>query len=202
MAEPAPGGAASAGASWSRPLRDDDAVMTRCMPRAAFAANGRGLRPQPVPDGFAGPSTPRSRAFTLTELLCVLAILGIVATIAATSWHRHLQHAWRAQARTAMIAAMLELQRHAMARASFADGRGQAPAGHWPQWVPAPPAAARYRVAAMPCTDAGLDRCVALHAAPQWPDPACGTLILRSDGAWLAQPPDAAAGPMPWPDGC
>ncbi|WP_422649143.1 Tfp pilus assembly protein PilE [Cupriavidus sp. H18C1] len=148
----------------------------------------------------------RSPAFTLIELLIVIAIAAIVAGIAATSWHRHLQRSWRAQARTAMISAMLDLQRHAMARGGFADDSGHGPAGRWPQWVPAPPAPARYRLAALPCLAAGqrerdLHRCIELHAVPQWPDPACGTLILRSSGEWLIDSADTA-GPVPWPEAC
>ncbi|MBO4119647.1 prepilin-type N-terminal cleavage/methylation domain-containing protein [Cupriavidus gilardii] len=150
--------------------------------------------------------TPNRAAFTLIELLIAIVIAAIVAGIAATSWHRHVQRSWRAQARTAMIAAMLELQRHAMARGSFADDSGQRPAGSWPLWVPAPPARPHYRLAALPCTDAGqrdadIGLCIELHAVPQWPDPACGTLILRSSGAWLLEPADTA-GPVPWPEGC
>ncbi len=148
----------------------------------------------------------RTAAFTLIELLIVIAIAAIVGGIAATSWHPHLQRSWRAQAHTALIAAMLDLQRHAMARGGFADDSGNGPAGRWPQWVPAPPALPRYRVAAMPCTAASqrepdLHHCIELHAAPQWPDPACGTLILRSSGEWLTESPDAA-GPVPWPQAC
>lgn len=148
----------------------------------------------------------RTTAFTLIELLVVIVIVAIVAGIAATSWHRHLQRSWRAQARTAMIAAMLDLQRHAMARGSFADDSGRGPAGRWPQWVPPPPARPHYRLAALPCTaagqrDADLDRCIELHAFPQWPDVTCGTLILRSSGEWLMESQDQA-GPVPWPEGC
>lgn len=150
----------------------------------------------------------RTAAFTLIELLIAIVIVAIVAGIAATSWHRHLQRGWRAQARTAMIAAMLELQRHAMARGGFADDSGHGPAGRWPQGVPAPPARPHYRLAALPCTaatagqrDADIHRCIELHAVPQWPDPACGTLILRSSGEWLIESTDAG-GPEPWPERC
>lgn len=148
----------------------------------------------------------RTVAFTLIELLIVIAIAAIVAGIAATSWHRHLHRSWRAQARTAMIAAMLDLQRHAMARGGFADDSGQGPSGRWPQWVPSPPARPHYRLAALRCTAAGqrhadIDRCIELHAVPQWPDPACGTLILRSSGEWLMASAETP-GPVPWPEAC
>lgn len=148
----------------------------------------------------------RPAAFTLIELLIVIVIVAIVAGIAATSWHHHLQRGRRTQARTAMIAAMLELQRHAMAGGSFADDSGHRPAGRWPQWVPAPPARPHYRLAALPCAasgqrDADIQRCIELHAVPQWPDAACGTLILRSNGEWLIEP-TATTDPMPWPESC
>ncbi|ESH93042.1 MULTISPECIES: type IV pilin protein [Cupriavidus] len=151
-------------------------------------------------------TVPRPAAFTLIELLVAVTIAAIVAGIAAASWHRHLQRSWRAQARTALIAAMLELQRHAMTRGSFADDSGHRPAGSWPQWVPAPPARPQYRLAALACIDASprdadLDRCIELHAVPQWPDPDCGTLILRSTGEWLMNPPGTGR-PVPWPEGC
>jgi type IV pilus assembly protein PilE len=127
--------------------------------------------------------------FSLIELAVVIAVLAILGAMAFNAWQRQLARGWRAQARGDMIAAMLQLERHALATMSFATERGaQTVPGDWPKAVPAPPATARHLIHAMPCPDDGLDTCVELHAVPQAADPLCGTLILRSTGEWRAVP--------------
>ena len=91
----------------------------------------------------------RGTGFTLLELIVTLVILAILTAMAVTTWQRHLERGWRAEARAAMTAAMLDLERHALSARTFADGAGgQAIAGNWPHPVPAPPARARHLVVA------------------------------------------------------
>ena len=139
--------------------------------------------------------------FTLLEVLVTIAMLGFIATMALTSWHQHTVRAWRAEARSQMIAVMLELQQHAMATGSYAMDDGDQPAGRWPRWVPPPPATPHHRIRAGNCPGQDLRQCVELRAVPEQADSVCGTLILRTDGEWLAEiAPDA--GPVPLPDAC
>ncbi|MGO4325615.1 type IV pilin protein [Cupriavidus sp. 2TAF22] len=142
---------------------------------------------------------PRPTGFTLLELLVTLTVLGILAAMVVPAWHQHLERGWRAEARSALLGGMLELERHALAAMTFAaePGGGQV-AGKWPRPVPAPPARSRHLISAGACPGGELERCVELRAVPQRPDAPCGTLILRSTGEWLAHPAHAAeAVPLP-----
>lgn len=144
----------------------------------------------------------RDAGFTLLELIVALVIMAILTTVAVSTWQRHLWRGWRAEARSAMTAAMVDLERHALSAMTFADpAGGQAIAGTWPRAVPAAPARARHLLSAYACPDAGPDACVELHALPQMPDPDCGTLILRSTGEWLALLPGMEQA-MPLPASC
>jgi type IV pilus assembly protein PilE len=144
----------------------------------------------------------RCAGFTLLELIVTMLIIAILTAMAVTTWQRHVERGWRAQARAALMTAMLELERHALTTMTFADrAHGEAVAGTWPKAVPAPPARPRHLVSAQPCPDAGLDLCVELHALPQTPDAECGALILRSTGEWLAvRPPSGQT--VAIPPGC
>jgi type IV pilus assembly protein PilE len=144
----------------------------------------------------------RSAGFTLLELIVTMLIIAILTAMAVTTWQRHLERGWRAQARAALMMAMLELERHALSAMTFADrAHGEAAAGHWPIAVPTPPARPRHLLSAQPCPDASLDLCVELHALPQTPDAECGVLILRSTGEWLAAREPTGI-PVAMPDGC
>ncbi|AGW91551.1 MULTISPECIES: prepilin-type N-terminal cleavage/methylation domain-containing protein [Cupriavidus] len=128
------------------------------------------------------------RGVSLIELLVVLTVLGILATLAIPAWTEHLMRGWRAQARAELAGALLELERHAAVAMSFAtQAGGDAVAGDWPRLVPAA-GRARHAVSAGPCPATSLDVCVELHAAPLFADPRCGVLILRSTGQWLSRP--------------
>lgn len=140
-------------------------------------------------------------AFSLVELAAALAVLAILVAIALPAWHGHLMRGWRAQARTALTEAMLQLERHAVGAMTFAaEPGGDVAAGDWPLRVPAS-GTVRHLVTAATCPQAALDACVELRAVPQLPDPECGVLILRSTGQWLVLP-DGEAVPRPLPAHC
>jgi len=130
-----------------------------------------------------------ANGFSLVELLAVLMIIAILAALALPAWKHHLERAWRMQARTELVSAMLALERHALATASFASAPGaETPAGRWPRPVPPPPARARHWLVATSCAGLDLSRCVEVRAALAHVDKSCGTLILRSNGEWLSMP--------------
>lgn len=128
------------------------------------------------------------QGFSLIELLVVLTVLTILATMVIPVWTEHLMRGWRAQARAELAGALLELERHAAVAMSFAAlAGGDAVAGDWPRLVPAA-GRARHAISAGPCPATSLDICVELRATPLFADPRCGVLILRSTGQWLSRP--------------
>lgn len=144
----------------------------------------------------------RPTGFTLLELLITLTVSTILMAMVMPAWHQHMERGRRAEARSALIGLMLDLERHALATMTFAAQPGGATAaGKWPQSVPAQAARPRHWINASACPGSGLAHCVELRAVPQTPDASCGTLILRSTGEWLAQPAFAAE-PVPLPQAC
>ncbi|WP_432257861.1 type IV pilin protein [Cupriavidus sp. TMH.W2] len=147
------------------------------------------------------PASRPGAGFSLVELAAALVVLAILAAIALPAWHGYLMRGWRAQARTALTEAMLQLERHAVGAMTFAAEPGaEVAAGEWPLRVPAS-GAVRHLVTAAACPQAALDACVELRAVPQLPDPECGVLILRSTGQWLALP-EGGTVPRPLPAHC
>jgi type IV pilus assembly protein PilE len=143
-----------------------------------------------------------ANGFSLIELLAVMMIVAMLAAMALPAWQRHLERAWRLQARAELISAMLALERHALATASFASTPGaETPAGRWPRPVPPPPARTRHWLAATSCAGLDLSRCVEVRATPVHTDMPCGTLILRSNGEWLSMP-TATGDTAPLPTEC
>lgn len=142
------------------------------------------------------------RGLGLAEVLVALAIATILAALALPTWQAHRARALRVEARAELAASMLALERHALTHASFAAAHdASVPAGAWPRPVPAAPALAHHWIAATSCGDLPLSQCVELRATPVKPDPRCGTLVLRSHGAWLSMP-GADGTAVPLPRGC
>lgn len=116
----------------------------------------------------------RSRAFTLVELMAVLAIAGVLAFVATSSWPAYWRPTHRAAARAALVGALSQLERQ---RASTGTYEGN----------PGPmPYAEGYIITEQPCASMGisppLNQCIEVIAKPGQPDKVCGNLVLRSTG--------------------
>lgn len=129
--------------------------------------------------------------FTLIELLAVLAIFGILVTIALPSYRDVVRKGRRTDATTQLFRIQIEQERYRAMHQSYAEGlttlgwpadEVDSPGGHYRLTLVAveDPAIA-FRARAVPRADQALD--------------ACGTLTLAQDGP----EPDAAQPADCWP---
>lgn len=147
----------------------------------------------------------RKQAFSLVELLVVLAISGILASIAYPSYADHVRRVRRLEGKLALME-MMQLQERLYTRsnryAAFsADAMGTNQEGfRW--WSAGRAADSAYELQARPCEQAGLALCVELVATPgtgrvdaRYRDPECGALILVSTGEQRAEGPGRGCWP-------
>ncbi|MBS0340459.1 MAG: type IV pilin protein [Proteobacteria bacterium] len=123
-------------------------------------------------------SPPRpSRAFTLIEMMIVLVVAAILASLALPAYNAHLRRAHRSEARAALLQAAHRLEREATASGSYANAQvpealGSVPGGHY----------AISRQAPLNALDAANR--FTLRATPQGAQAAdaCGTFTLNNTG--------------------
>ena len=68
---------------------------------------------------------------TLVELLIVVAIVGILASIALPSWNSQVQKVRRADARNALLNVQLEQEKYRSTNGAYADGLSDLGLGHY-----------------------------------------------------------------------
>lgn len=149
-----------------------------------------------------------SAGFTLVELLIVVAILGIVASVAYPAYTDSVRKGQRAQARAGLVELLQQQERYMTQRNCYlafaTDASGTAtplppqPANAcggltatsvpFKTYVGDAPSSARYWLSASTCSgDAGstlsIAQCVQVSATPVQPDPLVGTLRMTSTGA-------------------
>lgn len=123
-------------------------------------------------------SRPRhARGFTLIEMLVVLLLLSIVASIALPAYNEQVRRAHRAEARTALLQAAHRLEREAIAAGAY-------PNADLPEALSAVPSG-RYRISRRaPVDPADAAIRFVLLATPQGTQSTdrCGTFTLSSTG--------------------
>lgn len=137
--------------------------------------------------------TQRQEGYSLTELMVVTLVIGILAAMAYPSYARQMVKARRVEAQLALVEAM---QRQEQYRAqhhtylAFSAASGDPDAGDFPWWIGNDPASSPYELDAYPCPGQDIAACVELRARPgtervdtDFSDPECGVLTFDSTGA-------------------
>jgi type IV pilus assembly protein PilE len=144
-----------------------------------------------------------ARGFSLLELLAVLAISGILASIAYPSYAEHLARARRMEGKLALFEMMQQQEALYSRSNTYAEfSAGGAPREGFRWWSGTVAADSAYELQARPCEGASLAQCVELLAMPgtqrvnaRFSDARCETLSLRSTGEQGA----SGAGKDCWP---
>jgi type IV pilus assembly protein PilE len=132
-------------------------------------------------------SPRRAAGFTLIELMLVVVIIAVLATIAFPTYQNYVRNAQRADGTTALMQVALAQERHRANNPAYAATIGdlvgvaeQSPEGRYDLEIDGAPTATSFRATAEKRDDGGV------------PDPGCYPLWLEYD----------AGGIMRGPEGC
>jgi type IV pilus assembly protein PilE len=145
------------------------------------------------------------QGFTLVELLIVMAIAGIMATLAYPSYTNYILKTRRAEGQVALLDAMQHQERYYSENNQYlpfsadTDKPGDV---RFRWWSGQTALESAYEISAVACPGTDLARCIELRAAPgtgrvdgRFRDAECDTLILNSVGQRRA----TGAGSRCWP---
>ncbi|MGI4938639.1 MAG: type IV pilin protein [Janthinobacterium lividum] len=166
------------------------APMVRCRSSAG--------KPMPAAQMLSSHRCKFNRAFTLIEMLIIIAISGILALIAYPSYREAMLKSRRAEGRAALSAAMLEQERWFSSHNSYqVFSAANANGFRWHSGQSA--AGSAYELGATACPGELIGNCVLLTAQPgtalvnrAHQDAECGQLSLDSTGQRAASGPGQA----------
>ena len=149
----------------------------------------------------------RAEAFTLLEMLIVLAILSILGALAYPNYAGYLVRTKRTEGQFALIEAMQAQERYRMRHNGYlafaADAMPDEDDAEVRWWSGATAATSHYELDAYACPGMDIADCVEVRARPgtarvdgRFRDPDCGALTLDSRGRQGSQ---AVNGARCWP---
>ncbi|MGH8435979.1 MAG: type IV pilin protein [Pseudomonas sp.] len=128
----------------------------------------------------------RQSGFTLIEAMIVVAIIGILATIAYPSYQNYVLRTGRADGQAKLMEIMQAQERHFSQNQTYVANLGAGGLGYGVAANAAVPSdERRYNIAAAACAGTTIANCVVLTATRQGPqanDAECGDLTLDSRG--------------------
>ena len=142
--------------------------------------------------GHRGKPMRRSAAFTLVEMMVVLAILLILVAMAYPGYRAYVIKAHRVEAQAALLQTMQDQERYYSLHNSYlpfsAASTGE-DERRFRWWLGSSALASAYELSARACGELPLQACIELRAEPGTPrvdqhfrDPECATLTLKSTG--------------------
>jgi type IV pilus assembly protein PilE len=130
-----------------------------------------------------------AHGFTLIEMMVVLLIVSVLASLAYPGYAAYLTKTRRMEGKVALILAMQQQEQHHGLHHTYFAFSHAAPAAGLPWWSGNAAAHSAYELDAEACPDSDLRDCVQLRARPgtanvdaRFMDPECGTLTLNSRG--------------------